>query len=611
MTGHYGPEEWWYPDGTSAANVRAAVFEGDQSTLASIFSDSALTIPLANPTTTDGSGMLEFYVVDGDYWIFVGDENYGDSVLAVLSPPVTGTGGALLISNNLSDLSNVVTARTNLGLGTAALADTGVNPTNVILGNDARLTNARTPLAHAATHGALGTDPVTIEESQVTGLTADLASKQPIDTDLTAIAALTPANDDIIQRKAGVWTNRTVAQYKTDLAITSADVGAQPIATIDAKGDLYAGTGNDATTRLPVGINGEVLRANSATGTGLEWDTLTAGDVGADPAGSAAAAQAASQPLDSDLTAIAALAPPDDDVIQRKAGAWVARTPAQLKTDLAITASDVGAVPTSRILTAGIALSGGGDLTADRTFDVDLGTTAGTAAEGNDSRITGAQQRSALTTKGDLYVATAASTTTRQGVGTDGFALVSDSTLTNGIDWKVRASVGIYPRSTGYSPAGMIGTTRSSKAATANTMFLTPVYILVGATLTSIAFEVSGNVANAVARLGIYGSSATMLPTGAAIADYGTTTADTTTTKTVAVSTLLAPGLYWVAIVGQTASPTLRFSAGQSPWVANATFPAGSGVGWNNALAQTGVSGTLPSIGTIVDSDAPLIGLKF
>jgi hypothetical protein len=50
----------------------------------------------------------------------------------------------------------------------------------------------------------------------------------------------------------------------------------------------------------------------------------------------------ARQPLDSDLTAIAALAPANDTVMQRKAGAWVASTPATVKTDLALTKSDVG-----------------------------------------------------------------------------------------------------------------------------------------------------------------------------------------------------------------------------------------------------------------------------
>lgn len=52
-----------------------------------------------------------------------------------------------------------------------------------------------------------------------------LANKQPLDTDLTNIAALSPVNDDIIQRKSGSWTNRTPAQFKADLSLTKSDVG--------------------------------------------------------------------------------------------------------------------------------------------------------------------------------------------------------------------------------------------------------------------------------------------------------------------------------------------------------------------------------------------------
>lgn len=48
------------------------------------------------------------------------------------------------------------------------------------------------------------------------------------------------------------------------------------------------------------------------------------------------------QPLDSDLTAIAGLAPSVNDVLQYKGSAWANRTIAQLKTDLAYTATDVG-----------------------------------------------------------------------------------------------------------------------------------------------------------------------------------------------------------------------------------------------------------------------------
>ena len=51
---------------------------------------------------------------------------------------------------------------------------------------------------------------------------------QPLDADLTAIAGLSPSNDDIIQRKAGAWTNRTMSQLKTDLNITWSDIGSKP-----------------------------------------------------------------------------------------------------------------------------------------------------------------------------------------------------------------------------------------------------------------------------------------------------------------------------------------------------------------------------------------------
>ena len=69
-----------------------------------------------------------------------------------------------------------------------------------------------------------------------------------------------------------------------------------------------------------------------------------------------------------------------------KVGAIAESQVTNLSSDLA------SKVPTSRQVIAGTGLTGGGDLTADRTLSVSYGTTAGTAAQGNDSRITGALQ---------------------------------------------------------------------------------------------------------------------------------------------------------------------------------------------------------------------------
>ena len=52
----------------------------------------------------------------------------------------------------------------------------------------------------------------------------------------------------------------------------------------------------------------------------------------------------------------------------------------------------VNAVPNSRTITAGTGLTGGGTLATDRTLSVNYGTAAGTAAQGNDSRLSNSRE---------------------------------------------------------------------------------------------------------------------------------------------------------------------------------------------------------------------------
>jgi hypothetical protein len=67
----YGPELYWRANGDIATFTPVRVFPRNSNTLASLYSDANLTIPLPNPCFTDGSGMLTFYAASGDYWLHV------------------------------------------------------------------------------------------------------------------------------------------------------------------------------------------------------------------------------------------------------------------------------------------------------------------------------------------------------------------------------------------------------------------------------------------------------------------------------------------------------------------------------------------------------------
>lgn len=67
---------------------------------------------------------------------------------------------------------------------------------------------------------------IAVVEVLIPGFAAEGAA---LGADLTAIEALTPANDDVLQRKAGAWTNRTMAQLKVDLGVSGTNTGDQDL----------------------------------------------------------------------------------------------------------------------------------------------------------------------------------------------------------------------------------------------------------------------------------------------------------------------------------------------------------------------------------------------
>lgn len=61
-------------------------------------------------------------------------------------------------------------------LGVHGIADTSA----LVVTTDSRLSDARTPTAHAASHASGGSDAITVAQSQVTNLSTDLAAKAPL-----------------------------------------------------------------------------------------------------------------------------------------------------------------------------------------------------------------------------------------------------------------------------------------------------------------------------------------------------------------------------------------------------------------------------------------------
>lgn len=304
---------------------------------------------------------------------------FGAAVTAIVSPAVATEATA----RAAADTAAISTAAADATSKVAAEATLARNADNLASGTVADARIASTIARDSEVTSAVAGEATARDSAITTAIGALSSTYQPLDSDLTAIAALTTTAygraflalaDAAAGRTAlglGTASTHATGDYDAAGAAAAAQSASQPLDS-----DLTA-IAALTTTAFGRGLLALADAAALRTAAGLGTAALAAtGDF--DAAGAAVAAQAASQPLDSDLTAIAALAttsygrsllaladaaalrtaaasvigtdveahdadlttiaglsPTNDDLLQRKSGAWTNRTIAQLLTDLA------------------------------------------------------------------------------------------------------------------------------------------------------------------------------------------------------------------------------------------------------------------------------------
>ena len=377
---------------------------------------------------------------------------------------------------------------------------------------------------------------------------------QPVDSDLTAIAALSTtsfgrgflalADAAALRSSAGLVIGTDIySKAAVDSGFQPLDSDLTAIAALSTTtfGRSLLALADAAAGRTALGLGGAaVLNVGTTTG------TVAAGD-------------------DSRITGAAQKASNLSDL----ANAATARTNLGLGS-----LATLSTITTSEITDGTIV---NGDISASAAIALSKLSTTGTPSsstflrgDGAWSTATdsGAVPKSTVTQKGDLIAATGSAAVTNVAVGSNGKALKADSTQSAGVGWDYAVPVAGDPKTgstTYYVQPGFVVSSVTTQSLSAGVRYFYQFSLPTPATCDQIAIEqTTAAAAGKLFRIGLIAADEWWQPTGSVLIESGTFAADGANgvkTYTPGSPVLLPAGNY-LGVVHSDGAPAIRVSAG-------------------------------------------------